>query len=292
MDAETLQEAAEKVAVAYLRSTLLPEVKIYMDLSNENTMVQYVMRLEEWKRSDLKRKTIYENDGFPVTSSYNKPTTGTRKTVTCFQCGKFGHISRDCRSKLAGDSSARQTTAVPTPTATSVVPTQTEKKPIICFSCWQVGHKSPQCPKRQQGSVKRVEITLDSVKALGKNEVMGEMMEVPVPITLDSGAQVTVVPEEAVKQCQFTGQTTKFNGIIEGDHSGKLANVVIQIGSDSFARTAVAVPGKDISWTAAMSFDMTDIEELQRLHHHLNSTKQLPEEETHFLPPCMENGKF
>ena len=228
MDAETLQEAAEKVAVAYLRSTFLPEVKTYMDLSNENTMVQYVMRLEEWKRSDLKRKTIYENDGFPVTSSYNKPTTGTRKTVTCFQCGKFGHISRDCRSKLAGDCSTRQTAAVPTPTATPVVPTQTEKKPIICFSCRQVGHKSPQCPKRQQGSVKRVEIPLDSVKALGKNEVMGAMMGVPVPITLDSGAQVTVVPEEAVKQCQCTGQTIKFNGIIQGDHSGRSFREIIQ----------------------------------------------------------------
>ena len=40
-----------------------------------------------------------------------------------------------------------------------------------------------------------------------------------------------------------------------------------------------------------MSFDMGDIEELKCLYHHVHNTRQLPEEETHFLPPRMEEGK-
>ena len=46
-----------------------------------------------------------------------------------------------------------------------------------------------------------------------------------VHVTLDSGAQVTVVPEEAVRANEFTGKTTKFNGIIHCEDTGKLANI-------------------------------------------------------------------
>ena len=155
-----------------------------------------------------------------------------------------------------------------------------------------MGHKPSQCPKRQLGSVKSIKIPVNSVKALGSNEVMGQMAGILLPITLDSGAQVTVVPEEVVQVSEFTGESTKFKGIIQGEHMGRLANVIIQIGAEKFPRQEVAVPGKDISWMAAMSFDMGDLDELQFLHHHLHKTRQLPEEETHFLPPSMEQGKL
>ena len=128
------------------------------------------------------------------------------------------------------------------------------------------------------------------MKALGNSEVMAEMLGILLPVTLDSGAQVTIVPEEAVKESEFTGETTRFNGIMHGEYSGKLANIVLQIGGETFARTAVAVPGKDISWTATMSFNMKDMEEFKRLHHQLNLSSQLTEEDTHFLPPRMEEG--
>ena len=200
-------------------------------------------------------------------------------TLESKQCGKPSHMSRDCRARLSGDSSPKQTTAVATPAVTP----QVDKKPVVCFSCHQVGHKSPQCPKQQQGSVNRIKIPVDCVKALGNNEVMAEMSGILLPVTLDSGAQVTIVPEEAVKESEFTGETTRFSGIMHGEYSGKLANIVLQIGGETFARTAVAVPGKDISWTAAMSFNMKDMEEFKRLHHQLNLSSQLPEEDTHLV---------
>ena len=62
-----------------------------------------------------------------------------------------------------------------------------------------MGHKSPQCPIRQHGTVKKIEIPVNRVKALADNEVMGQMSGILLPITLDSGAQVTVVPEEIIK---------------------------------------------------------------------------------------------
>ena len=101
-----------------------------------------------------------------------------------------------------------------------------------------------------------------------------------------------MVPEEIVQDSEFMGESKKFKGIIQGEHMGRLANVIIKIGAEKFPRQVVAVPGKDISWTAAMSFDMGDLDELLLLHHHLYNTRQLPEEETHFLPPSMEQGKL
>ena len=121
---------------------------------------------------------------------------------------------------------------------------------------------------------------------------MGQMSGILLPITLDSGAQVTVLPEEIVKDSEFTRERTRFKGIIQVEHEGRIANVSIQIGGEQFERKAVAVPGRDISWTAAMSLNLRNQEELKKLLHHLQQTSLLPEEETHFLPPRMEDGKL
>ena len=34
---------------------------------------------------------------------------------------------------------------------------------------------------------------------------MAEMSGILLPVTLDSGAQITIVPEKAVKESEFTG---------------------------------------------------------------------------------------
>ena len=101
---------------------------------------------------------------------------------------------------------------------------------------------------------------------------------------------MTVVPVEAVKDSEFTGETTVFNGIIDGEYMGKMANKTIKIRTDCFHRKAVTIPGEKIAWTAAICLDMVDTEELPRVLHQIQLTNQLPEEDTHFLPPRMEDG--
>jgi len=119
---------------------------------------------------------------------------------------------------------------------------------------------------------------------------MGELSAILLPVTLDTGAQITVV-SEAVTEGAFTGETTKFRGIMQVEFSGKLTNVVVlQIGGESFARTAVAVPGEEIAWTAAMNFNPKDRQEIMSLSHFFELSSQLPEEETHYLPPRIEEG--
>ena len=57
-----------------------------------------------------------------------------------------------------------------------------------------MGYKSPQCPTKQKGTVKRIEIPSESVKALGPNDVMAVVSGIMIPLTIDSGAQMMMVP--------------------------------------------------------------------------------------------------
>ena len=98
-------------------------------------------------------------------------------------------MSKYCRERI--DAEAHKQTPVTSP--------QAETKPVVCFSCHEVGHKSPQCPKKQKRTVKRIEIPTDSVKALRSNKVMAEISGTMIPLTIDLGTQMTVVPLEVVQ---------------------------------------------------------------------------------------------
>ena len=84
--------------------------------------------------------------------------------------------------------------------------------------------------------MKRVKIPVVCVKALGKHEVLGQISGFLVPITIDSGAELTLLPEEMVQQSQFTGDTKPFNIVMMNPHVGKVANIVIQIGGRDYLR--------------------------------------------------------
>ena len=49
-------------------------------------------------------------------------------TGTCYNCGKTGHMSRDCRS-----------------------PKSTDDSKMECYNCHEIGHRSADCPEPQKG---------------------------------------------------------------------------------------------------------------------------------------------
>ena len=121
-ETETVNEAMEKVAVAYLRSKLIPELKNYLDLTEANTMLRYLMINEEWERSNTHKNNLYRHKGIQGNNSQDRQgkqgsvQSGLKRNVTCFHCGKQGHISRDCRSRIASDSNTKQATDATTTT--------------------------------------------------------------------------------------------------------------------------------------------------------------------------------
>ena len=126
---------------------------------------------------------------------------------------------------------------------------------IVCFHCQKKGHKSYQCPLMQ---VKKVQITLAEPRVLKDNELIGSVGQYMLPITCDSGADVTVVPEECVLAQEFTGDTCEVASFNRKISTGKTCKVVVSIGGRRFSRKAIAQPGADLGWSVCLSLPYRD----------------------------------
>ena len=88
-----------------------------------------------------------------------------------------------------------------------------EQFKIVCFYCHEEGHKAPQCPKRQvKEEPKGVGANTRPLKRLrvsrtAEVELPGKVNGSEVLVLLDSGADVSVVPEHLVSPEQLTGKT-------------------------------------------------------------------------------------
>jgi len=64
----------------------------------------------------------------------------------------------------------------------------------------------PNCPNRPKGN-RRVKIPSNLLQYLQPNELFGQVGKHAMPITCDSGAQVSVVLEESVECEELMGET-------------------------------------------------------------------------------------
>ena len=128
--------------------------------------------------------------------------------LVCFKCGKNGHKAVDCwQAGGAGQQRA--------PIGEGIV------SKINCFTCGVEGHKSPQCPKnvrgeRQGGKEGQVD-KAKPVMRIMNGQVEGQQVKGSVNgwdtlVLLDSGADITLVPEALVSPSQLTGGTVAVKG--------------------------------------------------------------------------------
>ena len=122
--------------------------------------------------------------------------------------------------------------------------------------------------------------------------MMAEIAGMTIPVTIDSGAAISLVPLEVIRDYEYTGETSKFKTVLNKDkvNEGKVANVRV-VGKDRFQTRAVAVPGEELSWMAALRVKMTDESNTAKLINHIAKMEELLEADTHYLPPRMEDGK-
>ena len=155
--------------------------------------------------------------------------------MKCFKCGKLGHKAADCWQGGAGGKQGE-----------SVNPK------IVCFICGVEGHKATTCPTRKEGQKgsgpKQVKQVM--VKEEGDTFVNGKMNGKGVSLLLDSGAHITVVPEEMVAEDLKTGEVVAIKGF-RASTTIKLptARVVFEVeGIEKWEETvalAPAEPGKE-----------------------------------------------
>ena len=83
--------------------------------------------------------------------------------------------------------------------------------------------------------------------------MMADIAGITMPVTIDSGSVIYLVPLEVIRDDKYIGEMSKFNTVLNKDkvNKGKVANVTVVIGKDRFQIRAVAVPGEQISWMDA-----------------------------------------
>ena len=122
------------------------------------------------------------------------------------------------------------------------------------------------------------------------NDVMAKVGDKKIPMTFHTGATISLFPKEMVKPEQLTGDTMKIKGVGEEGTwlEGNIAMITFVVGSNEFKSRALAIPGRKMDWTALLSVDATDDYMVSKMTQLLKRKKNLPEEETHFLPPHMQ----
>ena len=231
-----IKSACAYIAAALLRFNCSLELKTYLDTKGDFDRDTFCRNIEEWLVTRLAGVTWAKQNRQPNTKVGFSPS-GQKKGM-CFHCGKAGHFAFECRSRLAGDKPALSRQEPPPhiqhPVTRPEIPRQTkgerDMSQVTCFRCRQQGHISPNCPKKPTSKIKRVQVNEDLIETLKENEVFGAVGPYRMPITIDAGAEVMVVPEEAVEPHQLTGETKTLRSFNNTESTGKSCMIEIQVG--------------------------------------------------------------
>jgi len=123
---------------------------------------------------------------------------------------------------------------------------------------------------------------------LQANELFGQVGPYGMPITCDSGAQVSVVPEECVREEEFTGETQLLEDFHTGRVTGRVCQVTFTIAGRPFKKRAVTQPGELLRWTPCMAVPLNPREEMDFVLNQIGVKEAACREETRYLPPTMD----
>ena len=155
----------------------------------------------------------------------------------CFKCGKPGHKAADCWGTRNNHSSYRPSNNVST--SSSEVKVTSPK--VVCYTCGVDGHKTPQCPRLvnkdlRSKPVKRITQGSDVCARL-----VGKVNGCEVAIVMDSGAAISVVPEDMVSPRNLTGEWVSVAGLFQA-REVQLAVVPFEIGGRQWEERVAVRP--------------------------------------------------
>ena len=306
-EATNVREACIYSAVAVARYALTADAKLYMDIKGTFDGDGFCRSLDEWQKTHPGKQVWEHKARQPVDRTPSR--VPGRRQGSCFHCGKQGHFASECRSRLAGSRPAyQQQEGVPPPSQPfytkqepqmPMIPRPEVPRPargerdmskVTCFHCRQQGHISTSCPKKNAAKVKKVKVREELIERLRTNEVFGAVGPYRMPVTCDTGADITVVPEEAVQPEEFTGGTCELRSFNDGQSEGKRCVATISAGKHTFTREAVTQPGKALGWSVCLSLSLNDPKDRAFLTEQIEERHNLTEKDILYIPPEVRDG--
>ena len=290
-EATDIKSVCAYMAAALLRFNCSVDLKTYLDTKGDFDRDIFCRNIEEWLATRpagvtwaKQSKQANIKTGFGASG---------QKRGTCFHCGKAGHFAFECKSRLAGDKPAPPRQEPPPHTQHPVTRLETPRvakgerdmSQVTCFRCRQQGHISPNCPKKPASKIKRVQVTEDLIQTLKENEVFGAVGPYRIPITLDTGADITVVPEEAVEQDQFTGETCELRSFNDGKSRGRKCVVKVTVGEHKLTREAVTQPGNSLGWSVCLRVNLADSGDRSILLDQIIRRADMQKKDLLYVPP-------
>ena len=256
---ETKKEVLAAMNRARVRAWHNGSLRTFTNQREINTNAQLIARVAEWKAETWDEVSEFPKPGQRKSALGAGGTLG-KKTGVCFLCEKAGHFARDCKklSKSASNTSANLTPAEDNQKV------KTESRVVKCYGCGEVGHKKPDCPnKNKKASVVKV----GPSRVLRRNEILATVGGISMPVTLDTGAEVSVLPEEADCVLRYTGEKVTLTGVFDNltSRTAPLAEAELTIGGEVINTIAAMVPSDYINWEGALAFNTDNSNSLNSL---------------------------
>ena len=188
----------------------------------------------------------------------------TGHLLDCFLCSKPGHRAAECKTK-----------------STSVKKLEGERTQITCFNCTKPGHKANEYPElakrhqkddagikdkkneRKDARQRKIEEEQTITRMAPPNTLTGTVNGKETTLLLDTGAEISLIPEEWISNDRLDGRYGTVNGpgCIK---RCKTAMIDFIVGTREYGERVALVPARELDNMGIIKVDLA-IEEVREV---------------------------